>query len=310
MAHPLDVTLRPSWLWVSRLGLAGALLLAAVLPSACGDDDSGGTPPDASFADVAQADTGPADPGDAASPVDADVPPVDADAPAVDGDVPPPFDGDAPDASVPDTGSLDASTDGIGPITGACGELDDVELLDPGPSAFRNAIALVMGFSETDARLSEGAREILADGTAGGSSGLSEALAFEVLHRCEGALLIKSETEIVYDPIDSNKTDILVEIDGHRVGVSVTRAIAFPFDSPYPVERAQMLLEGKLLDVLESSMNVVAADAWIKQVLHVIAYGPMHAESILSAWDLIDPSIRADTILYVTVTDGDDAAVY
>ena len=37
-----------------------------------------------------------------------------------------------------------------------------------------------------------------ADGTAGGSSGLSEALAYEVLARCEGAsMLVASETEVM-----------------------------------------------------------------------------------------------------------------
>jgi hypothetical protein len=130
------------------------------------------------------------------------------------------------------------------------------------------------------------------------------------LHRCEGAVLVKTETEVLYDPVGSDKTDILVEIDGHRIGVSVTRAVAFPFDSPYPVDRAQMLLERKLTSILESSMNVVATDAWVKQILHVIAYAPMHADSIRAAWDLIDPAIRADTILLVTVTDGDDAFIY
>jgi hypothetical protein len=80
-------------------------------------------------------------------------------------------------------------------------------------------------FSRADpVGVSAGAQEILAEGTAGGSSGYSEAFAFEVLHRCEGAELIKSETEIVYDTPGA-LTDILVRIDGMPVGVSVTRVV-------------------------------------------------------------------------------------
>ena len=101
-----------------------------------------------------------------------------------------------------------------------------------------------------------------------------------------------------------------MEIDGHRVGVSVTRAVGFPRDDPYTVTRAQMLLEDKLADILESSANVVAADGWVKQILHVIAYEPMHGDSIMTAWGSVDDSVRADTILWVTVSDGDDAFLY
>jgi hypothetical protein len=224
-----------------------------------------------------------------------------------------PVDGGAAplDAFVPSEDGGDAGSAVVGTVSGPCGSLDDAQWLSSSPYFLRNSIDFPNGLSAVDeALLSEGAREILLEGTAGGSSGMSEAISFEILHRCEGAVLVKTETEVLYDPVGSDKTDILVEIDGHRIGVSVTRAVAFPFDSPYPVDRAQMLLERKLTSILESSMNVVATDAWVKQILHVIAYAPMHADSIRAAWDLIDPAIRADTILLVTVTDGDDAFIY
>ena len=48
----------------------------------------------------------------------------------------------------------------------------------------------------------------------------------------------------------------------------------------------------------------------MKQILHVIAWGPMHAESMRTAFDQIDDTVRADTILIVTVTDGDDGFLY
>lgn len=216
------------------------------------------------------------------------------------------------DAATPaDGGPQDTGPEPVGLLSGACGELDDTELLGPTPFDFENHLDFPMGYSMADLpRLSAGAQEILADGTAGGSSGYSEAFSFEVLARCEGASLIKSETEIVYEPVTSKKTDILVQIDGHKIGVSVTRAVGFPRDDPYTVADALPLIERKFGDILESTANVVPADRWVKQVLHVVAYSQAHADTIRLTAAMIDPAIRADTILLVTVTDGDDEFIY
>lgn len=255
----------------------------------------------------------PAAPGDDAGAVfDAGVP-LDApdamdDAAAPEVDAAPPLDASpAPDAFV----ASDAGPSGFGTILGTCGtvamELDEA---DPSFVLVRFDFA-DDAYDDPEERplLTPGAQEILAEGTAGGSSGVSEAFAFEVLARCEGAALIKTETEIAYEPPTSVKTDMLVEIDGVRVGVSVTRAVAFPPDTPYTIERAAFI-EDKLDDILVSSANVVAEDAWVKQILVVMAYGDMHAESIRTVWDGLDAASRADTIVYVVVTDGADTPVY
>jgi hypothetical protein len=222
--------------------------------------------------------------------------------------------GGASDASAdaaPDAAG-DAGIAEVGLLGGACGELDDVELVGSMAFLFRSTIDFPLGFDEAEdtVRLSDGAQEILREGTAGGSSGLSEAFSFEILHRCEGAALVKSETEIVYVRPDTARTDYLAEIDGHRIGVSVTRAVGFPRDAAYTTEQAGILLERKLMDILESTANVSPEDAWRKQILHVIAYGSMHAESFVMAWEATPLVLRADTILWVTVSDGDDAFLY
>jgi hypothetical protein len=249
--------------------------------------------------------------GDAGPIVDA-APPLDAFVELDSGvrdDAAPPLDATAEaDAGTEGDAAVDT---GFGSIAGICGTVAD-ELDEAAPS-FR-LLRLDFGSDAYDdpaerALLTAGAQEILAEGTAGGSSGVSEAFAFEVLARCEGATLVKTETEIVYDPPTSVKTDILVEIAGMRVGVSVTRAVAFPPDTPYGVDRA-LFIEDKLDDILVSSANVVAEDSWVKQILVVMAYGDMHAESIRTVWDGLDAETRADTILYVVVTDGEDDPVY
>ena len=64
------------------------------------------------------------------------------------------------------------------------------------------------------------------------------------------------------------------------------------------------------LDILVSSANVAPEDAWIKQILSVVAYGPMHRDSLLAAYEMVDPAVKADTLLVITVTDGNDAFIY
>lgn len=200
---------------------------------------------------------------------------------------------------------------GFGTITGACGLLDD-ELLSPEPSVIVDAIDF--GTDPWDnpadlARLTSGGQEMVADGNAGGSSLESEIFSFEVLARCEGATLVKTETEVVYD-VSGSITDILVEIDGMKVGVSVTRAVGFPRDAAYTEATASALLTRKLTDIQESTANVSASDRWVKQILHVIAYADQHVAAMEAAYAALDPSIKADTILWVTRSDGDDEFLY
>lgn len=205
---------------------------------------------------------------------------------------------------------LDGLGEGFGAISGTCGVLD-TELTSPEPHLFRNAIDFGDDpYDDTDAsRLTDGGREILADGNENETSILSEVFAYEVLARCEDAALVKTETEIDYEPM-SKKTDLLVEIDGEKIGVSVTRAVGFPRDDPYTVEQATTLLQGKLGDILLSSEGVRDADRWTKQILHVIAYAPGHADSIDAAYQGLDADVRADTVVWVTVSNGADEFLY
>ena len=85
---------------------------------------------------------------------------------------------------------------------------------------------------------------------------------------------------------------------------------ATPPEDPYTVEQAQDLLEDKLADVLLSTENGADADAWERQILHIIAYESGHADSVEAAWSDVDDAVRADTVVVVTVSDGEDAFLY
>lgn len=269
-----------------RLGLllaAGCLALASTVAPTVGCSDSGSSPegPDASMAD---------------SEVDMDAAPDDGATPdaAVDGGI-------EPDAGPP--------LPGWGDISGSCEVLDDQEWSSSAPFIFRNAIDFgATGFDE--GALTPGGNEIWVDGNLGGSSIHSEIIAYELLHRCELASLLKTEGEIVYKDPDGKKTDILVEIDSRKIGVSVTRAFHYPPEDPYTVQEATNLLTDKLGDVLLSAQNADPADEWQRSVLHVVAYDPTYADAIETAFSSLDATVTADTIVFVTVTNGEDAFAY
>lgn len=202
-----------------------------------------------------------------------------------------------------------APFNGYGALSGACGDIDLEDILSPDPELVAN----VLDFSARPAfdvsLLSSGGQTMYAEGNLGGSSLYSEIFAYEVLYRCDAAGLLKTEAQIVY-MTQGKKTDLLVDIDGSKVGVSVVRAMSYPKDSPYPVSQAYSVLQGKLADILQSSVNVDPQDAWKKQILAVLAQTPAHADAIGQAYAMVDPATRADTIVLVTVTEGNDDFIY
>lgn len=234
---------------------------------------------------------------DAATDPDSDAAPAAADA-AADADLGPDADGGLP-------------LPGFGAITGMCGVLGEPELTGATPLWFDGDIAFAEPYDDPEDRdqLTPGGVEIILDGNAGGSSLYSEVFAFEILHRCELATLLKTETEILYD-VEGKKADLLVEIDGHEIGVSVTRAVTFPFGSPYTLEAATALIDRKLDDILLARAAANEADRWEKSMLATLAYDLQHAEVFMDAWNGLDAETRADSIVIVFVTSGEDLFVY
>ena len=211
-----------------------------------------------------------------------------------------------------DAGGNDAGAvplPGFGKLLGDCGPLDATEILSPSAFSFQNSLDFGSAAFDENA-LSPGGKKIFAAGNLGGSSLHSEIFSYEVLYRCELATLLKTEAEVTYTDVGGKKTDLLVQIDGYKLGVSVTRAYAYPPGTPYAESVAKALLEKKLGDILLSSKNVVPADAWKKQILHILAYDTQHRDALANAYPQVSPTTRADTIVMVTVTDGNDGFVY
>lgn len=212
--------------------------------------------------------------------------------------------GGAPADEAPTPGD-EAPTPGeiLGTLTGSCGVVRTQ--LSTSTSTFeKNALSFTAEEAYEAASLSPEGQRIMTTPNAGGSSIESEVMSFEVLRACEGARLLKTETEIAYgEDTTGPKTDLLVEIDGAKIGVSVTRAYR-PTSIPFPDADVKKLIQDKLEDVQESSARVTPADKWKKQILHVFASSAAQAEAVTRVLPTIDAAVRADTIVLLTQTSG------
>lgn len=219
-----------------------------------------------------------------------------------------------PDALV--QASPDAASDGasmlmgFGDLSGMCGVLD-TELTEATPSLVRATMTFARQYDDDVDRplLTLGGLHLAETPNAGGSSGLSEIFAYEQLERCEQAALYKTETEIIYD-IVGKITDLEVTLDGEKIGVSVVRAQTYPLGTPYTLSAATALLKKKLDGILLSTANVSAGDRWRKQILSVLAYDQQAADMFEQAWGTLSSTTRADTIVVITQTDGEDLFIY
>jgi hypothetical protein len=213
-----------------------------------------------------------------------------------------------PDATV----SVDApAATGFGELSGMCGVLMAMDMTSPTPMIVRDRFTFAREYVDPTDRplLTEGGRHLAETPNAGGSSLLSEVFAYEQLARCEMATLLKTETEIVYDQT-GKITDLEVMLDGHKIGVSVTRAVAYPFGSPYTLTTATTLITRKLEDIKLSTANVSDQDQWDKQVLAILAWDDTAADTMAQAWTALDATVKADTIVLITTTDGADLFIY
>jgi hypothetical protein len=219
---------------------------------------------------------------------------------------------DAPVAPMPDA-SIDAppAATGFGELSGMCGVLMAMDMTSTTPMLVQDTFTFARQYVDPTDRplLTDGGRHLAETPNAGGSSLLSEVFAYEQLARCELATLLKTETEIVYDTA-GKITDLEVMLDGHKIGVSVTRAVAYPFGSTYTLSTATTLIMRKLEDIKLSTANVSEQDRWDKQVLAILAWDGTVAATMAQAWDALDPTVKADTIVLLTTTDGEDLFIY
>ncbi|KAG0319776.1 hypothetical protein BGZ99_004931 [Dissophora globulifera] len=140
---------------------------------------------------------------------------------------------------------------------------------------------------------------------AGGSSLLSEVLSCEMLNRCLGATLAKTEMEIrylfAYQPI----TDYTVTLPNlsprMHVGVSVTRA--FAFKGAYRKSDCRKLLWKKLTGILASTRNVLN-ERFFKQILHVWVPNGKVARTVQATYKSLPEEVTRNTVVIISVVNA------
>lgn len=150
--------------------------------------------------------------------------------------------------------------------------------------------------------LSNGAKRMRTCPNAGGSSEKSEILSFELLQKCFGADLEKTEMEVQYFPEGGAITDYTCKMFSTKLGVSVTRAMKYHGD--FTVEDAERLLNKKLTGVLKSTKNTM--ERWSKQILHVWAASLAVSVLIAEAYNQIPKDLKSNTVVLVTVTENNE----
>ncbi len=199
-----------------------------------------------------------------------------------------------------DVSNSDAASDGAGkstpwgPISGACGVLAG-ELASPQPSFYVNTWKFDVGGPFDPKPLRPGAQARYSGPNAGGSSKCSETMSMQLLYECEGAVTLKTETEISY-AVAGDITDWLASFGGAKIGVSVTRAYMGPTIETYNESDATTLLKKKLGGVLKSTANVAPADKWQKQIVHIWTLHADWVPTLQTAWQNLDAATKANTI--------------
>jgi len=133
-----------------------------------------------------------------------------------------------------------------------------------------------------DIRFTEAAQRSMQIPNAGGSSNISEALSMEYLKSRFDVVDFIPEMEVQYW-IDACLCDFLMVLRDENVGVSVTRAVSYPFEDEFTMEHARQLLNKKLYKLLVARNAISEDQNFDRSILHVWCYSEQTAENIRRA---------------------------
>ncbi len=142
-------------------------------------------------------------------------------------------------------------------------------------------------------------------GNAGGNSDISEMMSIEYYIRSCKATNFLFETEIQYC-VNYKMVDYICDVDGRRVGVSVTRAMGYPRPEDFTYARALRLLHKKLYGLIVARNAVCKKQSFKKSILHVWCQNLRIAKLIKKAYSSFSINdygldIKGFVILHITV---------
>jgi hypothetical protein len=115
---------------------------------------------------------------------------------------------------------------------------------------------------------------------AGGSSNISEALSMEYMAQVIGAKRFIPEMEVLYW-IEASMCDfIMTDGQGENVGVSVTRAVRYPFNIEFTLDDARFLLNKKLYKLMVARNSISEEQSFFKSILHIWCHSKTAADNL------------------------------
>jgi hypothetical protein len=121
---------------------------------------------------------------------------------------------------------------------------------------------------------------------AGGSSNISEALSMQYMHNRFGANKFILECEVDYW-IEYKMCDYIMRVNNTRIGVSVTRAITYPFTTSFTFEHAKILLDKKIYGLIVAQHSVNNRHSFSHSILHIWCYTLSSALYIKQAYQMM-----------------------
>lgn len=115
---------------------------------------------------------------------------------------------------------------------------------------------------------SSDARRSLSIENHGGGSEISEFYSIDYFQRIYAACNFVFEEEIEYW-IDYSMVDYICDVNGTRIGVSVSRAMGYPDPTCFTHEKAAHLLRKKLYGLIVARNSVIKSQSFLKSVLHI-----------------------------------------
>ena len=173
---------------------------------------------------------------------------------------------------------------------------------------YRGTYNIITDF-DCNSSLTNDGQAVLNEVNLGGSSLISKSMAMNVLNLLDFSLY-KTSGQIEYDDTSGKMMDILVNSESSIYGVNVTKAVAFPYGTPYTATHATTLLESNLSDLTLAEANLSNSNPVMSSILFVFAWDVQHANVLTESWNNLDSAIKADATLIVMITEGFDEFVY
>lgn len=143
-------------------------------------------------------------------------------------------------------------------------------------------LCLLPPFDKID--LAETPKRSLTIPNAGGSSEISEALSMQYMHDRFGANEFIPEKEVDYW-IEYKMCDYIMVVNGVNVGVSVTRAVSYPFTNEFSYVQAASLLNKKLNGLIIARNAVNERHQFFMSILHIWCHTALAAQNLRKAYD-------------------------